>query len=207
MKIILVTILYLVALATPLTSLAQNDAEQEALKNLIGMWETENDGTYYLEFQNNGQRKHTITGSRIATYDWEFKNVSISNASGDILGWGEKHVTSGTIIYTNNNSTNKYDFRNLNKYTCEFKMWGVWHKAHKCKKEIINGQTVYAPVNKPATIRPTVVDNNAVTQPVDNGNTSTRPVNVQTTEPTQPENVKSLTQLEAINLLTGNWMT
>lgn len=207
MKKILVTILYLVALATPLTSLAQNNAEQEALKNLIGMWETENDGTYYLEFQNSGQRKHTITGSRIATYDWEFKNVSISNASGDILGWGEKHVTSGTIIYTNNNSTNKYDFRNLNKYTCEFKMWGVWHKAHKCKKEIINGQTVYAPVNKPATIRPTVVDNNAVTQPVDNGNTSTRPVNVQTTEPTQPENVKSLTQLEAINLLTGNWMT
>ena len=69
MKKILVTILYLVALATPLTSLAQNDAEQEALKNLIGMWETENDGTYYLEFQNNGQRKHTITGSRIATYD------------------------------------------------------------------------------------------------------------------------------------------
>ena len=95
----------------------------------------------------------------------------------------------------------------MNKYTCEFKMWGVWHKAHKCKKEIINGQTVYAPVNKPATIRPTVVDNNAVTQPVDNSNTSTRPVNVQTTEPTQPENVKSLTQLEAINLLTGNWMT
>ena len=208
MKKIFVTILCLVALAAPQTSLAQNDAEQEALKNLIGMWETENDGTYYLEFQNNGQRKHTITGSRVATYDWEFKNVSITNASGDILGWGEKYVTSGTIIYTNNrNTTDKYDFRNLNKYTCEFKMWGVWHKAHKCKKEIINGQTVYAPVNKPATTRPTDIDNNTVTLPVDNGNTTTRPVNVQTTEPIQPENVRSLTQLEAINLLTGNWVT
>jgi len=218
MKKILVTTLCMVALAIPQTSLAQNDAEQEALKNLIGMWETENDGTYYLEFENNGQRKHTITGSRVATYDWEFKNVSISNASGDILGWGEKYVTSGTINYTNNRyTTDKYEFRNLNKYTCEFKMWGVWHKAHKCKKEIINGQTVYAPLDKPATFRTAIDDNNTVTrpvnngntitQPVNNGNTITQPVNVQTTEPARPENLRSLTQLEAINLLTGNWMT
>ncbi len=201
MKKFFVTILCLVALAAPQTSMAQTNAEQEVLKNLIGIWETENDGTYYLEFKNDGKRTHTITGSRVATYDWNLKNVTISNASGDILSWGEKYVTAGTIDYTNNrNTTDKYDFRNLNKYTCEFKMWGVWHKAHKCKKEIINGQTYYAPVNKPATTRPTVTVTNPVTQP--DNTIITRPVNNQNTE-----TVSSLTQLEAINLLTGSWVT
>lgn len=201
MKKYLVAILCLATMAVYQTSMAQTNAEQEVLKNLIGMWETENDGTYYLEFKNDGKRTHTITGSRVATYDWDLKNVTISNATGDILSWGEKYVTAGTIDYTNNrNTTDKYDFRNLNKYTCEFKMWGVWHKAHKCKKQIVNGQTVYAPVDKPATTRPTVTVTNPVTQP--DNTTITSPVINQTTEP-----VNSLTQLEAINLLTGRWAT